>query len=80
MNLENLTNETAVDFYQAFRNSLSDEQTQIFDKLIQDVYLDGWTDGNPHRSYNPTERKGAVLKDWFHSWTRLIFSKRKWRF
>jgi len=52
---------------------LTETQTKVILKMMDDIYMDGWGDGVAHR-YNltPDEQKERLTKDMQNSWTGLI--------
>jgi len=50
-------------------NKYQQEIERLKSKL-KDAYIDGWTDGNAHKSYPPNEHRLAIEADWSNSITK----------
>lgn len=57
---------------------LSDEEKEKLKNLINDIYIDGWTDGNAHSSaLTPLEVSERVENDFNDSWSNMILKELK---
>lgn len=61
------------EFYPRFIHSLSPEDRLKLNTFVDDVYVDGWTDGNAHtNSLTPTEHSERIVADLEVSWCRMM--------
>jgi hypothetical protein len=63
-----------------WKDIINCEFTQVqklrIQELVQDVYIDGWGDGQAHKpSLTPKEFSERIQKDLEDSWSNLIFEK-----
>jgi len=61
------------DFYPDLLKRLTPEEKRKLNGFIDDVYIDGWTDGNCHKGgLTPIEHQARITEDLECSWWRLI--------
>lgn len=78
MNNDIKPEENVVDAYANFIKSLklNFNDSLTLETMLVDIYIDGWTDGNAHKSsLNPQEHRERLTEDLTYSWTKEAITK-----
>jgi len=68
-------NEFGADHFSAMIQGwdLNDDQIKVLQIMMDNIYMDGWTDGIAHRTnLTPKEHRERLTQDIKDSWMRLI--------